>query len=46
MRVIAYTYRADYHCPTCAKVDASYDRLKVDNYHPHAVKLADRTSVV
>ena len=28
MRVIAYTYRADYHCPTCAKVDASYDRLK------------------
>lgn len=40
MKITGYTYMADCHCPNCAKVDASYGRLKVDNYHPHAVSLA------
>ena len=39
MRVTAYTYMADYHCPDCTKVARDNGALVVNNYHPHAVKL-------
>ena len=45
MRITGYTYRADYHCPYCAKVDRDSGALEVNNHHPHAVKPASDPSL-
>ncbi len=33
MRVIAYTYTADIHCPACTGSDLRSGRLRLDNHH-------------
>lgn len=35
MKVIAYTYEADVHCPSCAK--ARSQALRLDHNHPYAI---------
>lgn len=35
MKVIAYTYEADVHCPACTKARAP--SLRLDHTHPYAI---------
>lgn len=42
MKIIAYTYEADVHCPACTKQAAR--RLTLDHTHPEAVGFSDLDS--
>lgn len=35
MRIIAYTFEADMHCPACTK--KATERMKLDHDHPYAM---------
>ena len=35
MKIIAYTYEADVHCPACTKL--STERMQLDHSHPYAM---------
>lgn len=35
MKIIAYTFEADVHCPACTKQAAQ--RMKLDHSHPYAM---------
>jgi hypothetical protein len=35
MKIIAYTFEADVHCPACTKARAP--SLRLDHAHPHAI---------
>ena len=35
MKIIAYTFEADVHCPTCTK--RATRRMKLDHNHPYAM---------
>ena len=37
MRVIAYTYAADVHCPQCTRMAVVNRRLTRNHDHPHAI---------
>ncbi len=37
MRVIAYAYMADIHCPHCTAQDFLSGRIVVDHQHPNAL---------
>lgn len=35
MRIIAYTFEADLHCPSCTR--QATERMKLDHAHPYAM---------